>query len=1654
MDKSTLDAISSALSYLSTPVGSGSVIVDASKGQVFSAALGATQTLVSFGEMMGKRLPIAGSALAYSALGRDFLNMKTTIDDSGEVHVSDIYSVFADLSAIVASATLAAAVGAASAPALIATAVVITAAGAVLTVMAMNSGDESIDLNPYIDSLSNALHGLGEVLGEAYTSAIESFQDAMEATGDFAQAFNDYVVGALDDITDAVSSSIFNFTDLIVENLRDAYDAALNTVSPLILDLDGDGVETLSLSSGVYFDHDGNGFAESTGWVGKDDGLLIWDRNGNGQIDDGSELFGNYTHLTNGQIATNGFSVLADLDSNHDGKIDANDAAFGQLGVWKDSNSDAKLDEGELLSLGEANVQSLSVGYVDENTTDSQGNKVLQSGTYTDSSGASHDLDDVWFVVDTARTVDLNKIVLGEQTASSIDLDGFGNVADLSQAILRDTTGHLKQLVEQFAVETDTTKRYSLLDQIIFSWSGAAAYTSVSRGGYIDDGRKLYALEAFSGQGFIQSAGINVGTGNPGPNAAAKLMQAYGQLAGFLYSGLMLQTHFRPLVEAIDLGFENYELKFDVARLVEMLRFAYDEDSALGAQEMSEFSKALLDSGVQGGAILTNLRQAGDVNVPGFDCLLANMGYSLGGLINDELYGDSHNNALFGLAGRDTLYGDAGNDILDGGADDDYLSGDEGSDIYRFSRGWGHDTLNNFDSGDNKVDFIEFASDIAPSEIGVTRSGDDLVLVLRGGADRIKVVNYFYSDGASDYYLEEIRFADGAIWRLEQIKAMVGITTPGDDEIHGYASSDNLSGGLGNDKLFGAQGDDVLIGGGGNDYIEGGTGSDVYHFNLGDGRDVINEDVENLGDSDVLYFGEGICPADINVSIQGSSLLLQHGNGHDQVVFLNWFIQLGSRYQVERIEFADGTFWMSSELTSSLLNRTGTEFDDVITGASSRVSQTFLGGGGNDNLTTGAGDDQLEGGTGNDILNGAAGSDIYLFNVGDGQDVINDDNISYYYGGVDVLRFGTGIQVSDIMASRSGTSLVLRHINGQDQVTVTNWFTENTDRYQLERIEFADGTVWTSSVLSAQLLQLMGGAGDDVLTGIGAAFKQVLSGGGGNDTLTAGVGDDQLEGGVGNDTLNGGQGSDLYLFSLGDGRDVINDDNLSYMYGGVDVLRFGTGIQAADILASRSGTSLVLSHVNGQDQVTVTNWFTENTDRYQLERIEFADGTVWTSAALSVQVLQLTGGAGDDVLTGVSSSQAQVIRGGGGNDTLTAGAGADQLEGGTGNDTLNGGQGSDLYLFNLGDGRDVINDDNLSYMYGGVDVLRFGTGIQAADIIASRSGTSLVLSHVNGQDQITVTNWFTENTGRYQLERIEFADGTVWTSTTLSAQLLQLTGGAGDDVLVGIGAAFKQVLSGGGGNDTLTAGSGDDQLAGGTGNDTLNGGQGSDIYLFNLGDGRDVINDDNLSYMYGGVDILRFGMGIQASDIVASRSGTSLVLSHANGQDQVTVTNWFTENTDRYQLERIEFTDGTVWTSATLSAQMLQLTGGAGDDVLTGVSSSQSQVIRGGGGNDTLTAGSGNDLLEGGTGNDTLNGGQGSDLYLFSLGDGRDVINDDNISYYYGGVDVLRFGTGIQVSDISASRSGTSLVLSHINGQDQVTVTNWFTENTGRYQLE
>ncbi len=95
------------------------------------------------------------------------------------------------------------------------------------------------------------------------------------------------------------------FPSIQIPDIKDLFSTGEETRSPLVVDLDGDGIETIGTNNNIYFDHDNNGFAENTGWVGKDDGLLVRDINGNGQIDNGTELFGNNSVLSSGEKAAN-----------------------------------------------------------------------------------------------------------------------------------------------------------------------------------------------------------------------------------------------------------------------------------------------------------------------------------------------------------------------------------------------------------------------------------------------------------------------------------------------------------------------------------------------------------------------------------------------------------------------------------------------------------------------------------------------------------------------------------------------------------------------------------------------------------------------------------------------------------------------------------------------------------------------------------------------------------------------------------------------------------------------------------------------------------------------------------------------------------------------------------------------------------------------------------------------------------------------------------------------------------------------------------------------------------------------------------------------------------------------------------------------------
>ncbi len=211
--------------------------------------------------------------------------------------------------------------------------------------------------------------------------------------------------------------------------------------SPLILDLDGDGVETLGKTEGVQFDLDNNGFAETVGWAASDDGLLALDRNGDGKITGGFELFGNNTTLGTGGLASNGFEALAEFDDNGDGVINANDAVYNDLKVWRDYSANGRSESSELQSLAEAGVAALNLTYTTSDTVDEHGNEHRQNGSYIDSEGNSKELTDVWFTVDPINSQAQPDETETEEIQGLPYVTGTGNVRSLHESMALDSSG-------------------------------------------------------------------------------------------------------------------------------------------------------------------------------------------------------------------------------------------------------------------------------------------------------------------------------------------------------------------------------------------------------------------------------------------------------------------------------------------------------------------------------------------------------------------------------------------------------------------------------------------------------------------------------------------------------------------------------------------------------------------------------------------------------------------------------------------------------------------------------------------------------------------------------------------------------------------------------------------------------------------------------------------------------------------------------------------------------------------------------------------------------------------------------------------------------------------------------------------------------------
>ena len=256
----------------------------------------------------------------------------------------------------------------------------------------------STAVDPVLVELQNAFQQLSGTAGQTYQDAVNATSSAMgqlanqlSATEKSAvKSFLDFAFG-LGKIINGVEKSVSDFLD----GLKRLFHQAEITRSPLVLDLNGDGVSTVAMSAGVHFDQNNNRFAELSGWVASSDGLLVRDLNGNGTIDNGSEVFGDNTLLANGQKAANGFAALSGMDSNCDGIVNSADTNFSQLQIWRDLNQNGVSDAGELFTTGQLGIQSINTAASNTTPATVAGGSLAAAGSYIRTDGTVSTMGDV-----------------------------------------------------------------------------------------------------------------------------------------------------------------------------------------------------------------------------------------------------------------------------------------------------------------------------------------------------------------------------------------------------------------------------------------------------------------------------------------------------------------------------------------------------------------------------------------------------------------------------------------------------------------------------------------------------------------------------------------------------------------------------------------------------------------------------------------------------------------------------------------------------------------------------------------------------------------------------------------------------------------------------------------------------------------------------------------------------------------------------------------------------------------------------------------------------------------------------------------------------------------------------------------------------------
>lgn len=1401
--------------------------------------------------------------------------------------------------------------------------------------------------------------------------------------------FLDIIELSDEDIEEVMSEDDQDTIDEVIKEIHgesDDYDKAGKAQpprDPLIIDLGETGIELRSLEHGVNFDLDNNGFAEKTAWIGTEDGFLALDRNGNGSIDNGGELFGDQVILKDGSKSESGFEALAELDDNGDGIIDNKDSAFANLRVWIDANHNGKSDSNELKTLNETGIISISLEHSEVSIVDEEtGARIAESASVTiNKNGAvsTVDISEFWFPVNSSDTTQDGVVTAG-------------NVPNIIQAVNDDESGELLELFYEFSESTDIVMKRYYLKKILYKITDSKNIAINSRGGNID-ARDLHVIEQFMGRDFE-----GVGGSNPNSNAASILKDIYTNIENQYYNILNMYCGLGGYLNAtyeyedengnknLNLDFLNYIFDEKAAEGENIDYLVYDlgvylksYDKINGTSCFTEYSNHysenyayIVESTKSGNTYLGTESNDSYNGTSKNDFIFGESGNDNlhGGNGNDAISGGSGNDTLYGDSGNDILIGDEGNDTLDGGTGNDTLKGGYGDDTYIFAKGYGNDTIIDSD-GLNTLRF----KGIKPSDILVNGTDEyDATITIKGTNDSLVIKDFRKSEEYRNYDLEidgvkmHVTDKDSPFRHIyggngdDVLKAVVDDSIMhafgGDDTVYGSKENDVIYGNEGNDTVYAGNGNDFVYGGAGNDIIDGGEGNDLLYGGFGDdtyifdkncGTDVIN-DTEGTS---VIKLTNEVSLADLRIDSVGEDVVISIRDTDDKLIITdfkqnpdNYVLRIGDEEisVKDNITAEEKEFLSGSENYDYIVNENktviaggesgdriiGSGMDEYILGDSD--SDQLLAGGGNDVIFGGSGDDYINGGdgddiidagTGNDFIDGGSGNDIYIFKPGYGADSIMDSE------GVNTVMFGDGFIAEGVKAYRSNWNDILITFDGfEDTLTIKNYCISKEARNFT--LVFADGTVVEATAQNSPLRTIYGTDGseymisiyEDGITKIGQDGNDQLVGSDGNDylygdkgsdRLTGNAGNDVLDGGEGNDFLYGGAGNDTYIFKKGYGTDTIDDGE------GTNTIEI-YGYSANQIKAYRTNwNDITVTFEGSDDKLVIEGFFTSEANRNFY--LTFNGGSKLHATASNSPLRTIYGTENSDYIaamddrgvTLIGENGSDSLNGGNGADKLYGGIGDDQLYGSGGNDILDGGEGSDYlyggsgndtYIFNIGYGTDTISDSE------GVNTISFGSGISADMITVYRTNwNDLTITFEGIEDKLIIQGYFTFEDNRNF--NVNFADGTRYAYDSEENPLKQVHATEYDDWM----SAWSDngvVIHGDGGNDTLNGGEGNDVLDGGVGSDYLYGGNGNDTYIFGIGYGSDIVEDND-----GENKIVLNEITLDMITFSINENGY-LIISINDSEDVLTIKNFNSE------LFAFEFADGIIGTVNADTAEFTQ----------------------------------------------------------------------------------------------------------------------------------